>query len=104
MKTFLALYMGSPGAGPPPDMSQDEMAKGMKAWGDWMAKNAASIVEAGGPLGKTKKATTSGVSPCCGSNSSAFHSVLLSRRTVSRAPGTADNTSRNAEVYSQYRG
>ena len=62
MKTFLALYMGSPGAGPPPDMSEAEMAKGMKAWGDWMAKNAASIVEAGGPLGKTKKATTSGVS------------------------------------------
>ena len=62
MKTFLALYMGSPGAGPPPDMSQDEMAKGMKAWGDWMAKNAAVIVHSGGPLGKTKKVSKSGVS------------------------------------------
>ena len=62
MKTFLALYLGSPGAGPPPDMSEADIAKGMAAWQGWMTKNAASIVGAGGPLGKTKKVSKNGVS------------------------------------------
>ena len=63
MKRFLALYMGSPPpGGGPPAMSEEERNKGMAAWGAWMAKNAAAIVDAGGPLGKTKRASPEGVS------------------------------------------
>jgi len=65
MKTFLALYMGtaSPEARAAAlPLSKEAEAAGIKAWGDWMAKNAAAIVEGGGPLGKTKKAGPAGVS------------------------------------------
>ena len=59
MAKFLAVYTGTPG-GPTPD--QATIAKGMQAWNDWMAKHAASVVEGGGPLGKTKRADAKGVS------------------------------------------
>ena len=63
MKTFLALYTGEPSPdGAPPPMSEDAMKAGMAAWGDWMAKNAAVIAETGGPLGKTKKVSSAGIS------------------------------------------
>ncbi|MGH6781360.1 MAG: hypothetical protein ACREB5_04555 [Sphingomonadaceae bacterium] len=63
MKTFMALYMGSPGAQPGPgDLSEADIAKGMAAWGDWMARHAADVVDTGGPLGKTKKTAAGGVS------------------------------------------
>jgi hypothetical protein len=58
MPKFLALYVGSPPAGPPSD---EAIAKGMAAWGAWMGQHAAAIVDAGGPLGKTKKASAEGV-------------------------------------------
>ena len=65
MKTFLALYMGSASpeerAAAPP-LSKETEAAGMAAWGEWMAKNAAVIVDSGGPLGKTKKVSKGGVS------------------------------------------
>ena len=62
MAKFLAVYTGSPGAGPPPDMDEKAMAAGLAAWTKWMADHAASIVETGGPLGKTKKVSKGGVS------------------------------------------
>ncbi len=63
MKTFLALYMGSPSPdGARPEMSDETIAKGMAAWGGWMAQHADIIVDSGGPLGKTKKASAGGVS------------------------------------------
>jgi hypothetical protein len=34
----------------------------MKAWGDWMAKNQSAIVAPGGPLGKTKRTSSQGIS------------------------------------------
>jgi hypothetical protein len=34
---------------------------GIKAWGDWMTRHAASIVEQGGPLGKTKRVSADGI-------------------------------------------
>jgi hypothetical protein len=37
-------------------------ARGMAAWGDWMAKNSGNIVDAGAPLGKTKRASSDGLS------------------------------------------
>ena len=58
MAKFMAVYTGSPGA-PRPD--QATAAKGMQAWGEWMARNADRIVEAGGPLGKTKKVSAAGI-------------------------------------------
>jgi hypothetical protein len=62
MKTFVALYVGSPpGAGAPAQPSDDAIAKGMAAWGKWMADHASAIVDAGGPLGTTKKVTAQGV-------------------------------------------
>ena len=61
MKTFLALYTGSPGA-TPADLDPATMANGMAAWTGWMAAHAADILDAGGPLGKTKTASKAGVS------------------------------------------
>lgn len=37
-------------------------AQGMAAWGAWGAKHAASIVDQGGPLGKTTQVSGEGVS------------------------------------------
>lgn len=63
MKTFMALYMGSPTAAPGPgDLSEETIAKGMAAWGEWMARHAAVVVDTGGPLGKTKKTAVDGIS------------------------------------------
>ena len=67
MKTFLAVYTGSP-AGRAEWEKLDERKRkeregaGLKAWGDWMATHAAAIVVTGGPLGKTKLANAKGVS------------------------------------------
>jgi hypothetical protein len=61
MMKFLALYLGTPdgqAAAPP---SQETIAAGMAAWGAWMADHAAAVVDTGGPLGKTKKASKAGI-------------------------------------------
>lgn len=65
MKTFLAVYIGRPN----PDQSGEEfrqenperVAEGMAAWGKWMTDHAADVVVAGGPLGKTKEASSKGL-------------------------------------------
>jgi hypothetical protein len=54
----MAIYVGNPGASMP---DQATMAKGMQAWNEWMDRYADRIVESGGPLGKTKKVSTSGI-------------------------------------------
>jgi hypothetical protein len=59
MARFLALYMGS--GAPPAPPSPEAIAKGMAAWGDWMTRHAAQVVDAGGPLGATKKTSPAGV-------------------------------------------
>lgn len=61
MKTFLALYVGQPQNGPPADMTPETMQAGMQAWGDWMGAHAAQVVDQGGPLGRTKKASKDGI-------------------------------------------
>jgi hypothetical protein len=58
MAKFMAIYTGKPG-GPRPD--EATLAKGMQAWSEWMARHADQIVEAGGPLGKTKKVSAAGI-------------------------------------------
>lgn len=60
MAKFMALFTGEPGThATMPDA--ETIARGMKAWTDWMKDNAAQVVDTGGPLGKTKKASKSGV-------------------------------------------
>ena len=61
MPKFLAVYTGTPpvpGSAPP---SQDTIAKGMAAWTKWMSDHAKSVVETGGPLGKTLRVSKSGI-------------------------------------------
>ena len=63
MKTFLALFMGSLSADAPSpaDLSEAARNAGMAAWGAWMGQHAASIVDSGGPVGKTMKASKAGI-------------------------------------------
>jgi hypothetical protein len=69
MKTFLAIYMGTQEAlkrGLWTELGEDErkarVAKGMTAWMEWGTAHAAAIVDQGGPLGKTKRASPAGIS------------------------------------------
>ena len=61
MKNFLAIYTGSPAAlaQRPPDKATE--ARGMEAWGQWMAAHEKSIVDIGAPLGKTKRISADGI-------------------------------------------
>jgi hypothetical protein len=61
MKNYLAVYMGHQDAitERPDDAT---IARGMAAWHKWMDDNAAAVVVAGGPLGKTKRIGKDGVS------------------------------------------
>jgi len=60
LKTFLALYTGAPGR-TPAELDQATIAKGMAAWGGWMADHAGDVIETGGPLGKTKLVSPAGI-------------------------------------------
>jgi len=69
MKNFLAIYLADPaGTGRAAWDRLDEatrkarMESGMKAWHGWMSAHKDAVVVAGGPLGKTKKASPSGIS------------------------------------------
>ena len=60
MARFMAVYTGQPDSNrAPPD--QEAMAAGKAAWHDWVRRYADRIVDGGGPLGKTKRVTASGV-------------------------------------------
>lgn len=62
MPKFLAIYTGTASA---TEKAQAEgridKAAGMKAWGEWMETHAASVVDPGGPLGRTKKISPDGI-------------------------------------------
>lgn len=68
MKTFLAIYTGTPAtfekAGwntlDPASRAQREQA-GIKAWTDWGTTNLSAIVDNGAPLGKTKRVGPDGI-------------------------------------------
>lgn len=69
MKRFLAIYLGSMESAAFKRwnaMDEAERKKGqrsgMEAWMQWGKDHAKSIVEVGGPLGKTKRADAGGVS------------------------------------------
>ena len=66
MKRFMAVYLGSPEARSKWDKlseaeRKERQAAGMTAWRDWMATHRESVVEGGGPLGKTKRADAKGI-------------------------------------------
>lgn len=69
MKRFMAIYIGSATAADKAAWSRLEPteraeleAKGMAAWGEWMTRYADRIIDAGAPLGKTKRASADGIS------------------------------------------
>lgn len=68
MKRFMAIFIGTATAADKAAWSEKDpadraaiQAKGMAAWGEWMARNAESMVDAGAPLGKTKRASIDGI-------------------------------------------
>lgn len=66
MKTFLAIYTGSPASMEKwKDLSmaqrQERTAQGFAAWQTWSATNKAAIVQEGGPLGRTKSIDDTGI-------------------------------------------
>jgi len=67
MKRFMAIYVGKPEAfaqwsALDEKVRKERESQGMQAWGAWMEKNQAVIVDGGGPLGKTKRIGKDGVS------------------------------------------
>ena len=67
MKRYMALFVAAPGAfekwnALEDTVRKDREAKGMQAWHAWHEQHASIIVDAGGPLGKTKRTDASGVS------------------------------------------
>jgi hypothetical protein len=69
LKRFMAIYIGTATAAAKAAWSRLEPteraeleSKGMAAWGEWMARNADRITDAGAPLGKTKRASIDGIS------------------------------------------
>lgn len=58
MAKFLALFTGEAAAAQPDEAT---VAKGIQAWGDWMTRHAGRIADGGGPLGRTKRISRSGI-------------------------------------------
>ena len=64
MKKFLVLYKAPTSSFEQMKKSTPEQQKaGMDAWMAWSKKAAGSIVDMGGPLGKSMRVTTGGASP-----------------------------------------
>ena len=68
MPRFLAIYVGTATARDkaqwdkqPPEVLKQQEEEGMRAWGEWVARNQAAIVDMGTPLGKTKRVSRDGV-------------------------------------------
>ena len=67
MKTFLAVYVGTPASMSKWDDLTDaqkleRQKAGIAAWHAWAEKHAAVVVDMGGPLGKTKSVGPRGIS------------------------------------------
>lgn len=66
--TFLAIFLGDKNGARAQEwnaLSEDERnaraAEGMAGWKAWVEKNQASLVQMGGPLGKTKRVSADGI-------------------------------------------
>ncbi|HEY2590495.1 MAG TPA: hypothetical protein VGI35_02795 [Steroidobacteraceae bacterium] len=67
MKKFIAIYTGTAaGRAEWERLSAEErnsrQAAGMRAWREWGTTHRDAIVDGGGPLGKTKRASKQGIS------------------------------------------
>jgi len=68
MSNYLAVFVGSRNnprmaawmAMPETERKAKEQ-EGIAAWKSWMEKHQASVVEGGGPLGKTKRVSSNGI-------------------------------------------
>ncbi|MCD7060499.1 YciI family protein [Pelagibacterium xiamenense] len=67
MAKYMGLYMGTvpekPAEGARSDEGREMMARGMAAWGEWGERYKSVIVDAGGPMGKTRKVSSAGIAP-----------------------------------------
>jgi hypothetical protein len=68
MKRFLAVFTGTPESferagwnAMDETKRKDLEKKGIAAWGEWMQKHHSSVVETGGPVGKTKRIGHGGI-------------------------------------------
>jgi hypothetical protein len=66
MKKFLAVYTGTPAVMAKWNVKSEEerarqSAVGIAAWHKWVTDHAASIVEMGSPVGKTKRIAATGI-------------------------------------------
>ncbi len=66
MKNFLAIFTGNAAAMDafrkmPAEVIARTQTEGAKAWHAWVDKHQASIVQMGGPLGKTKRISKAGI-------------------------------------------
>ena len=66
MKRYLAVFTGSPAAMAqwetlPEQERRKREGEGIAGWKKWAADNAASIVEMGGPLSRTKLVSKTGI-------------------------------------------
>jgi hypothetical protein len=66
MKKFLAIYIGTDAARAKWNKLDEKkrkelQASGFDAWMEWGTANSAAIVDQGGPLGKTKRASKEGI-------------------------------------------
>ena len=68
MKTYLAVFTGNAASRKKsgwddltPEKRKALEEQGIAAWHAWMAENAGALVYEGGPLGKTKRVSKSGI-------------------------------------------
>ena len=66
MKNFLAVYIGTPASMESWNtLSEAERnqraAAGIKGWHEWVERNKGRITDMGGPLGKTKSVSATGI-------------------------------------------
>jgi hypothetical protein len=68
MKKFLAIYLGSPSDAVmknwqslDSETRKEKEKAGIKGWKDWINNNS-SIIDAGSPIGKTKRIDSNGIS------------------------------------------
>lgn len=66
--TFLAIFLGNKDGARarewnalPEDERAARAAEGMAGWKAWVEKNQASLVQMGGPLGKTRRVSSDGI-------------------------------------------
>ncbi len=68
MKTFLAVFIGTPDMRTrsgwdalPEDQRKERETAGINAWMKWIDTHKAAIIDGGSPLGKTKQVSPTGI-------------------------------------------